>query len=145
MNIQLILQKLDPDSTRIIMNANARASRLGHNFISPEHVLLALLESGNESLNRLFWKAKINPDIALKELTTRIADEVWLANAQREAVHDFGIQMKDSTKEALESAFAESHNSQQTEITPQHLLVGCNQKNFSDQLYSKVGAIREMI
>ncbi len=145
MNLQLILQKLNPDSTRIIMNANARASRLGHNFISPEHVLLALIESGNESINRLFWKAKINPDIAQKELTTRICDTAWLATVEREAVHDFGIQMKDSTKDALESAYAESHNLQQDEINPQHLLVGCMQKNFSNHLYSKVDAIREVI
>ncbi len=106
-----------PRTIQVLASARLAAIRLKHNFVGTEHILLALVNSGDNLCNAILKNHDLTPE------TVR-------AIMEKLVVHDSGAPVDDSipytprVKKVLALAMKEAHALNHPAVDPEHILLG---------------------
>jgi ATP-dependent Clp protease ATP-binding subunit ClpC len=109
--------RFTPATRQVIEQAKLSVLKYKHTHITPEHLLLAIVETNDPVLAKGFHIGKATPAQikVLVEHHLRIGD-ILLADDQ--------LTFSERAKRVIETAKDESVKSQKTQIGPEHLLLG---------------------
>jgi Ca2+:H+ antiporter len=102
--------------TDLVAAARAEAARLGHDYVGSEHLLLALLGSGDPPLDAILTSFQIDP-AQVRERVERRAPK-----SRGGAVNQNEIPLRSGAKRALESAGARGEDLEEGDVLPRELL-----------------------
>lgn len=120
----------------IIENARAIANGYGTNVVTPEHVTLAILDSDDEYVKRLF--ETINVEAIRENIEREIEENVQYSFG---GVRDNRIYISPTLERIFEIAKSEAKKTKHKLITTLHLLLAIMQEgtSYSAKLFSKYG------
>lgn len=109
--------RFKPATREVITRAKASVTRFKHAYITPEHILLGLLDAGGESVAAAFKCANATQD------QIRVLLERHLRNGDFSIVED-QLGFSERAKRVVETAREESARTKSEQIGPEHLLLG---------------------
>jgi ornithine carbamoyltransferase len=101
---------------RAIFHAQEEATRFGDNYVSPEHILLALLNHKEFASARALVACGVDIEKVCRELEAIVPRHLHRESQDK--------QLTPSAKHIIDSAYAEARELSQTYIGTEHLLVG---------------------
>ena len=114
------LERFTQSTRDVVERAKASARRYKHTHITPEHLLLGMIEIKDVQILKCLKAAKATPEqIVLLVQHHLRPGNVELAEAE--------LSFSERAKRVLESAKAECLRAQKKQIAPEHLLIGLAQ------------------
>jgi ATP-dependent Clp protease ATP-binding subunit ClpC len=111
-----VVERLTPQSIRVLRRAHDNARTFGSPFVEPDHLLLGLAEVGGGIANEILARVRFRQDDALRQ----IAGLTML----RKMVCEPPETVSPEAEQVLEFAAEEADRLGHSEIGPEHLLLG---------------------
>jgi ATP-dependent Clp protease ATP-binding subunit ClpC len=102
---------------KVLQLANEEASRLGHEWVGTEHLLLGLVAEGNGVAANALKKL----DVDLRKIRAKVE---WIVQAASEAVAIERLPETPRARKAIEYSIEESRNLNHSNVGTGHLLLG---------------------
>lgn len=109
--------KYTQGTRNIVANAKKLVLEFKHTHITPEHLLLALLQEGDQRVLAVLTQGKATPEQV----------RLLIMHHQRpgaEAIPENMISFSERAKRVIEAAKEEAQRARATQIAPEHLLLG---------------------
>jgi len=111
-----MFEKLSPKAIKIVMFAQEEARRCNCVFVETEHLLLGILREGNSIAAKLLNEKNMTYESVVEKLEENYREKKNLTNLE--------IQFSPNTRQALELAMEEAEKLNDSQVEPEHLLMG---------------------
>ncbi len=112
-----MFEKYNEKARRALFFARYEASKLGSRVIESEHILLGILREGEESVNELFQRFAVKPEIIRREIE---GERVFVERISSTAE----LPLSEESKKILAYASHEAESMLHSTVGSEHLLIG---------------------
>ncbi len=112
-----MFEKYNEKARRALFFARYEASKLGSRVIESEHILLGILREGEESVNELFQRFEVKPEVIRREIE---GERVFVERISSTAE----LPLSEESKKILAYASHEAESMLHATVGSEHLLIG---------------------
>jgi len=109
-----------PETYQLIALAKQSVLKYKHIYITPEHMLLAILELNTLAVQKVLTASKATPDQIRQLLKAHLRDGETVQEESQ-------VKFSERAKRVIEAGKLEAQRARSTQVAPEHLLVGLTQ------------------
>jgi len=109
-----------PETYQLIALAKRSVLKYKHAYITPEHMLLAILELNTQAVQKVLTASKATPDQIRQLLKAHLRDGETVQEESQ-------VKFSERAKRVIEAGKQEAQKARSTQVAPEHLLVGLTQ------------------